>query len=164
MNEQERTIRRATIDGLKIVIRQADNRDIGFIYELMRNHLEKFFSDIKEGWSRKKFKEGYLPERIFIIEHDNIPIGFFDFEYRGKEVYVHNLHISDDYQGRGIGSYALGYIEGEGIRNNASHIIAKAFKSNKALGLMLTGMKFSIAKELPEENSLLLSKSLEMPK
>jgi len=153
---------RILINGLELMLRPAEERDIGFVYELMRHHLEDSFNQIPEKWSRKKFKEGYKPDRITIIEHANRQIGFFDIEVLDNQLYFHNLHIFGDYQGRGIGTYLLRYIECGAKKHGASSIRGKVFKSNsKLLNHLLRRRGYIIVEELPEEKSFLVKKDLE---
>jgi len=70
------------VNGLDLKLRSCKIEDQGFIYELMRNYLGKYFNSIPEGWSRQKFREGFFIERITIIEHNEMPIGFFDQEVK----------------------------------------------------------------------------------
>ena len=129
--EQSDKSNKLAVSGLELVLRRSDSKDIGFVYELMRHHLERFFSQISEGWSRKRFKIGYKPERITIIEHEDMPIGFYDLEILNGLAYVHNLHISRDYQGRNIGPVLISYIETESRNSGASYIKAKIFQENE---------------------------------
>ena len=141
--------------------RPATTQDIGFVYELMRRHMEERFQQIPEGWSRKKFKQGYDPDRITIIQHEDMPIGFFDAEHIQDKLYVHNLHISDDYKGKGIGRAIIQKIEKKAIENNIPKIKAKIFVENERfLRFLLHKMQYKVVQELPDENSYLIEKGL----
>ncbi len=147
------------VGGLELVLRTADERDIGFIYELMRNHLEDEFNKIPEGWSRKKFKEGYNPKRMVIIEHENMPVGFFDLEILNEEAYCHNLHISNDYMGKGVGLSMIRYMEKIAKERSAYLFKGKVFTSNYRLLHLLRKIGYNI-EELPQENSVLVKKEV----
>lgn len=38
--EQQKVSNKIVVGKLELALRSADNRDIGFVYELMRNHME----------------------------------------------------------------------------------------------------------------------------
>ena len=153
---------RLEVNGLEIALRTADNRDIGFVYELMRTGLEDYFEQTPEGWKRSKFKERYSPERIRILEHNSMPIGFFDLEESKASAYVHNLHLTRDYQGRGIGSRILRLIEKRAKLGGLKCIKAKVFKNNlRILSIVLSRFGYRIKKDLEKENSFLVVKDLE---
>jgi ribosomal protein S18 acetylase RimI-like enzyme len=161
--DQQEEINNVVARGLELALRQSDIRDIGFVYELMRNHFEEWFNKTSEGWSRKKFKEGYNPDRVIIIEHEDMPIGFFDLEIREGYAYAHNLHISGDYQRYGIGPKIMSFMEDEARNNSAYYIVGKVFSENVKFLRFLTGrLGYRIERELPEENSVFIRKDLEV--
>ncbi len=152
-----------TVNNLELVLRPSDGKDIGFVYELMRHHLENLFNQIPEKWSRYKFRHGYKTERITIIEHEDMPIGFFDLEISNDQAYAHNLHISSDYRGRFIGPYILRYMESEAKKLGVSSIKGKVFRSNqKFINFLLKNLEYKIESELDEEKSVLIKKNLEI--
>ena len=141
------------IDGLELRLRPCRIEDQGFVYEIMRYYLEGYFDEhTSEGWSRKKFKQGFDPLRISIIEHGKMPIGFLDYEQKENEVHWHSLILSGDYHSRGIGT-ALFEIIGEEANNENLPIRGKVFKDNTRSFNWLRKLGFEVYSNLDEENS-----------
>ncbi len=143
-----------SLNEIGIELRQARKEDIGFIYELMHSELAQLFNEnTSEGWSRNKFKKTYNPERYFIFEHDNMPIGFINLEVEEKEIYCGGLCISRDYQGRGLGTTLLSKFLEKYKLEGYELFKGKIFKDNSKSLSMVKKINFSIEKDIPEENS-----------
>jgi RimJ/RimL family protein N-acetyltransferase len=148
------------VNDLELRLRPCSLTDQGFVYELMRHHLEDFFDrNTVEGWSRTKFRQGFDPERIVIVEHDGMPVGFFDYEIIGEEVYWHNVQLSGDYQ-IGIGGRIANLIESEAKNRGAREIFGKVFSDNERVIKWVRRLGFEISREIPEENSYVVRKEL----
>ena len=149
------------VNDLELHFRPCSLTDQGFVYELMRHHLEDFFNrNTMEGWSRAKFRQGFDPERIVIIEHDGMPVGFFDYEVTGYEAYWHNIQLSRDYQGRDIGIKIAHLIEKGAREDGARSIKGKVFRDYGKMVNWVGRLGFKIVREIPEENSYVVRKEL----
>ncbi|MHA1872828.1 MAG: GNAT family N-acetyltransferase [Candidatus Heimdallarchaeaceae archaeon] len=144
------------VQGLEVKLRICTQEQIGFVYELMQQNLRRYFDQTPEGWSRQKFKKGFHPERITILEHNEMPVGFYDFELTGNFLYIHNVHLSHDYQNRGIGTRVISYLKETAQANSISHLRTKVFKENSRAFHWLQRCGFEITSELLEENSYLM--------
>ncbi len=143
-------------NNLEVKLRTATESDKGFIYELMRNHLQSYFDKYtQEKWLRIKFKERFNPKQIGIIEHDNMSVGFFEYYQKEDYLYFAHLHISHDYQRKSIGTEILRLVKEEATSKNLN-LKCKVFKENKRClnGLKMRG--FTPSAEIPEENSLIM--------
>lgn len=144
----------------ELIFRKAEINDLGFIYELMKSHLGKYFENYtKTGWSRHLFKDKLDINRLTIIEHEGMPIGFFDYELK-DHVYFHNLHISEDYQNKGIGTYALESVEEAARKNNLKELRGKVFKENTNSLNWLKKTGWIICNPIEEEDSYWVVKKL----
>ena len=155
--EKEPELKIVAVKGLELALRPANMQDIGFCYELMRNSLESDFNlYTSEGWSREKFKQGYRPERITILEHEGMPVGFYDLEVTPEYAYIHNVHISGDYQEK-IGLFAITNPIREAKKQGVPYIKAKTFMDKEKLVRVLERrFGWVIKAQIPEENSYLL--------
>ncbi len=151
------------VGDLELIVRPCQIEDIGFVYELMHHNMAGFFNRYtKEGWSRQKFKDGFIPARITIFEHGGMPVGFFDFEVNGDEAYHRNHHLSKDYWARGMGMELVKYVEDLSFNKGACRIKGKIFKANsKFLHILLSKLNYSICEDIPEEHSFIVKKTLE---
>lgn len=146
-----------------LVLRFCKEEDKSFVYELMRHYLETPFNQLTpEGWSRAKFKQGFNSSRITIIEHDDMSVGFFDIEFQDTEAYVHNLHLSGDYQREYNGIRILNFIEKSALERGMVSIKMKVFKDkNQHLNILTNKLGYHIFQDVPEEHSFFIKKYLE---
>ena len=154
-------IEKIEIGKLELKLRQCEKHDIGFVYELMCSAIGDLFARYtQEGWSRKKFKTKFSPEKIIIIEHENMPIGFLYFKKNENEIYWGGFYLSKDYREREIGTnvteYFLNKFREEGIRA----IYGKIFKANKQSLSLVEKLGFFIEGEIPEESSYIVKRYL----
>lgn len=146
---------------LEMVLHLADERDIGFCYELMCHNMRGLFDrNTQEKWSRDKFKSGFKPNRVTMVEHKNMPIGFFDYELVEDELYCHNIQLSEDYQ-NGIGTQIIRLIEQVARDCGASAVIGKVFYENSKMINWLQRQGYNLNKKIEQENSYWLRKNLE---
>jgi ribosomal protein S18 acetylase RimI-like enzyme len=149
------------VNDLELHLKPCSLADQGFIYELMRHHLEDSFNrNTEEGWSRTKFRQGFDPERIVVVEHDGMPVGFFDYELTGNEAYWRNIQLSGDYQGRNIGVKIAHLIEEGAREDGARSIKGKVFRDNRGIVNWVERLGFKIVREVPGENSYVVRKEL----
>ena len=151
---------RILVSGLELTLRPADERDIGFCYELMNHNMRDLFDrNTQERWSRIKFKSGYKSNRIKILEHDGMPIGFYDYELIGDELYWRNIQLSEDYR-NGVGTNILQLIEQSAMDCGAKAIIGKVFRENSRIIKWLQKHGYGLDKQIEEENSYWVRKDL----
>ena len=151
------------VGDLEIVLREGTQEDRQFVYQLMKFNLEeKFRRYLPEGLSDEKFDMGFKSDRITILEHEGVPIGFLDLEFRGEEAWTHNLHVSREYEGRFIGMAVLRYMERMAVERGAKIWRAKVFKENyRWINMLVERAGAKIIADLPEEHSYILGKDLE---
>ncbi len=141
------------VGDVEIKLRSCTPSDTVFVYELMHHHLENYFSQIPEGWSRTKFKEKYNPQRITVLEHEDMSIGFYDFEPMSNYLYLHNLQLSSDYQHKGIGTAVIFNSQRTAQEEGISCLKGKVFKDNHQALHWLSNCGFELKSEIPEEKS-----------
>lgn len=156
----EINLERIVIGDLELVLRPADARDLSFCYELMSHNMKDLFNrNTQEKWSRVKFKSGFKPERITIVGHDGMSIGYYDYEILGDQLYWHNIQISDDFQ-IGVGSRVVGLLEKAAEMAGAKVITGKVFCDNLRIVRWIQGLGFQVDGIIEEENSYWMKKYL----
>lgn len=128
-------------------LRPATMRESAFLYDLRAMTMKAQVEQIP-GWSPEMREAYYLdfdPKVHQIIVIDGKNAGAVSVIDRGTEVYISNLHLLPEYQGRGLGTRILGDL----MRQAASQgvpLTAQAFKRNTAslkmlerLGYVVTG-------------------------
>src|SRR3989344_1908491 len=154
MNEQE-----AIIGKLHLSLRGADKRYEPFVYELMHSSLGDFFDrNTEEGLSRVKFRQGFHPRRVTIIEHEGMPVGFFDFEKARETAIFHTQCISEDYRGRGLVFLINRLVIQEAKSLGAKRIRGKIFKDSPISLAICRRFGYNLSADLPKENSYLVER------
>lgn len=149
------------VGRLKLALRPADERDASFCYELMSHNMRELFNkNTDERWSRAKFKSGFKLERVTLIEHDGMSIGFYDCEIVGDKLYWHNIQLSEDYQ-RGIGTRIGELIEQTALDKRARVVYGKVFSDNSRIINWLQNLGYRIDERIEQENSYWVKKDLE---
>ncbi|USN45058.1 MAG: hypothetical protein H6502_03270 [Candidatus Woesearchaeota archaeon] len=139
-----------------IDLRPCEPAHIGFIYELMQQNLRAYFDATPERWSRQKFKEGFVPDRITLLEHLAMPIGYYDVEPLNG-LYVHNIQLSHDYKGFDVGPAVVTHLKSVAQNTGQSSVWGKVFYHNKAALRFFKSQGFAVVKDLPEQKSVILS-------
>jgi len=149
------------LEDIEIELRPCVKADIGFVYELMYNGLGSLFNlHTQEKWSRFKFKKTFNPSKITIFEHDEMPIGFIHLNRFQEEVYCGGLHLSEDYQNRGLGKAILSYFFSQCLKEGYKYLTGKVFKNNRKSISLINRVGFTLEKEMPEENSYFVRRTL----
>lgn len=147
--------------GLELALRPADERDIGFCYELMSHNMKVWFDkNTQKRWSRAKFRSGFKPNRITIVEHEGMPVGFYDYEMVGDNLYWHNIQLSEDYQ-KGVGTQLIILIEKTAMNFGARAIIGKVFAENSRAIEWLQKLGYNLDERIEQENSYWVKKDLQ---
>ncbi len=151
-----------TVTGLELHLRPADKKDLVFCYELMSHNMKAFFdNNTQEKWSRAKFMSGFKPDRITVIEHERMPIGFYDHEMVGDELYFHNVQLSEDYQKYGIGTQIFNLVEQKARNYGARAMIGKVFAENSKMIEWVQKFGYKLHERIEHENSYWVRKDIE---
>lgn len=106
-------------------IREATEEDSKAIADLFRIESAKkpYFQEWTEDAALEKIKGAFKSDKIYVFEEEGKIIGFAicQIEKSEKEVYIWEMWFLESFQGKGLGSQLLEYIE-EGYRK-------KGFKS-----------------------------------
>lgn len=149
-----------SIGKLELSLRTADERDIGFCYELMSHNMKDLFDrNTEEKWSRARFKSGFKQSRIIIVEHKEMSIGFYDYEIINDKLYLHNIQLSEDYR-IGIGTQIMDLLEQKARKCNIKNVIAKVFSERLKVIEWLQKQGYIIDKKIEQENSYWIKKDL----
>src|SRR5256885_1974524 len=62
-------------------------------------------------------------EEIFVAEMDDQIVGLVTIEDRGPEMELVNINVTRDFQGRGIGSHLVRFVDRKSTRLNSSHLV-----------------------------------------
>ena len=91
-------------------LRLASESDRAFLYALhcttMHEVIEKTWG-WDEAWQRSDFDRRFAEYLVWIIERDSRPAGSLWLEWKPDSLYIHELQILPDFQGKGIETAVL---------------------------------------------------------
>nr|WP_312987063.1 N-acetyltransferase [Comamonas koreensis] len=99
-------------------IRPATAGDQAVLFEVHRSvfraHIEKLWG-WDEGWQRENFYAEFASSATSVIDVDGCIGGYIQIKDEHDRIYVQNIAISEELQGRGIGTQLL-----KGLQSNAA--------------------------------------------
>ncbi len=141
----------------KFKIRNCENEDYRFVYNLLKRNMYALFVKHWGGWNPKVFRDNFNEKNIKIIEYKTKRVAFCDFEFKENFSYVNNVQISTSMQGKGLGTFLINLIEKETKKNKLRKIRLKVFKDNLARKLYL---KLGYKQIKDEGSTVILEKKL----
>ncbi|HEX5324322.1 MAG TPA: GNAT family N-acetyltransferase, partial [Capsulimonadaceae bacterium] len=87
--------------------RQATSEDYSFLYNLTVVTMKDYVAAIwgwDDAWQQSYFRQNFPNKSWQIIVVEDVDAGAFAVEERPEEIYLANLYVLPDYQGRGIGT------------------------------------------------------------
>ena len=144
-----------------LTYRKGKNFDRSFVYNILKENMQEYFDNfLPEGWSDKKFSEGFDPDRIRIFQDEGRRVGFIDVEAKGESLYVHNIQTEGLYAANGI--FLKKIVENEAKKRGLSKIIGKVFSENKKAINFFKVCEYSIRKDskLEKESSFWVEKEI----
>jgi ribosomal protein S18 acetylase RimI-like enzyme len=118
--------------------RKCKKDDYWFCYNLAKRNMEEYISKYWGGWDPKKYRQDFKKRNVNIIMHKGRRIGLYNYEKRPGHVFVVDMQISKNYQGKGIGTSILRRIEKEARKSDINKIRLEVFKDNPARKLYKT--------------------------
>ena len=91
-------------------LRPATDGDRVFLYELFARTMKSVIQQTwgwDERWQRANFSRRFDGYDVSVIEADERPAGGLFLEHRPDVIYIHEIQILPEYQGRGIGSTVI---------------------------------------------------------
>ncbi len=141
-------------DQLKL--RTCKDSDYKFVHDLTRSNMGPWIEKYWGGWNTSRFKNDFKKKNIKIVEYLRKKIGFYDIELKEDFLYIHNVQLIKESQGKGIGRYLMAQIEKELASSGMNKIVLEVFKDNPAKKLY-SQLGFIILKQ--NINSVTMGKS-----
>ncbi len=109
-------------------LRKADNNDYDFVFNLNKAVYKDYFNYVFGSWDeafQRQFCDSRLKTGVQIISTEGKDIGVLELIEKEDQIYLEEIQIDPDYQGKGLGSQII------------KDIMKKAFESNLSVGLMV---------------------------
>lgn len=126
-----------------------------WVFELTARHMKTYY-DNTWGWSAKnKRKELFeSPARYLIATCEDKPIGFIHirFEFEAGEIilYVYELHVEDEFQGKGLGKWLMQAAEFIALKRKMQGVMLTVFKENVRSRQFYYNLKYKFHPSTPE--------------
>ena len=124
----------AANESLGVTTRPATVSDEEFLWEVQRRALGPYlwaqFGTTPEQ-QREFFDRHFDLGEHLVVERDGEPIGFLFSEHRGDSVYLGNLALMPEHQGRGIGAMLVGSVVRDAAQDGLP-VTLQVLKSNQA--------------------------------
>lgn len=93
-----------------ITVLEASEEDKERVFEL---HCELFHDEIEdrwgwdEQWQKENFSKEWKRDDFEVVKHKDLVIGYLQFSKESDHIYLHNIALDPDFQGKGLGSHLL---------------------------------------------------------
>jgi ribosomal protein S18 acetylase RimI-like enzyme len=126
-------------------LRQATENDLDLTYKIKKNALQEYL-EMLWGWNEQAqhdfHSENFKKEHLQIIEQQGKVIGYLETENRIDHIFLSNIMILKDFQGKGIGKIIL-----EDLIKQYSEIRLEVLKVNKRAVQFYQNLGFEIKNE-----------------
>jgi ribosomal protein S18 acetylase RimI-like enzyme len=113
--------------------------DFQFGYDLWKLTQKEYLDKIRGQWNEEFENANYKDERNrniennYLIKYNKNNIGWFEYELYTKYIYINQIHIQPEYQGKGIGTKIISEIIKYGKRNKKNIYLDVLMYNDKAL-------------------------------
>lgn len=106
---------------LEITFKSADAGDVDLLAEFVREFYEFDGHGFDEGVARPALRQilsDHSLGRVWLIEVDGSAVGYvvltlgFSLMYLGRDAFVDEIYVRENYRGRGVGRRGLEFVEG----------------------------------------------------
>ena len=91
-------------------LRKATDQDLDLTFKIKQNALQEYL-EMLWGWNEKAqkdfHKKEYKKEHFQVIELQNEPIGYLEIEPFQEHIFLANLMILQQFQGKGLGKIIM---------------------------------------------------------
>lgn len=129
----------------KIGVRPALPADVEWL-DVFYESLMKPYVELTHSWDTSIFRKCYDPDVSSIIQYDGEDIGFLVVKERADGLYLGDIQLKREYQGKGIGSYFIKQILSSENRQGRE-VRLRVLKGNPAIKLYLR-FGFKVDQEL----------------
>lgn len=126
--------------------RKATDEDLDLTFKIKQNALQEYL-EMLWGWNekaQKKFhRKEFKKEHFQVIELQNEPIGYLEIEPFKDHIFLANLMILQQFQGKGLGKIIM-----QGLIKNNPKIVLEVLKVNQRAIKFYQGLNFEITEDL----------------
>ena len=139
-------------------LRKSTSQDLDLTYKIKKNALSEYL-ELLWGWNNEAqyefHQEHFNPNNFQLIEIFDEPIGYLETTQKNDVLFLLNLMISKQFQGKGIGKIILG-----DLLKNHSHIELEVLKVNLRAIRFYQNFGFKILEEMDDAFQMVFQKTI----
>lgn len=111
------------VSAVAVSLRPATESDRAFLFDLFARTMRSVIQQTwgwDERWQRANFSRRFTGYAVSVIEVDGRGIGGLFLEHRPEDIYIHEIQILPEYQGRGIGTAVIRRVMDEAASRGAA--------------------------------------------
>lgn len=131
---------------VKYLLREAEDTDIDFIYEIKKKYLYQYVEMLfgwDEEYQRNEFESDFNMYDFRIVVLDDESVGFVQTKENEYRINITEIHILPGYQGKGLGSLIINDINERAARNG-KYVSADCFIANERACNLYRSLGFSL--------------------
>lgn len=128
------------------VMKLYPSQDYDTSLDLVETLMLPYYAEYGLEWHREERKKLYQQSEHFSIQQDGQFAGILVYGFREDDLYIYELEILQEQQGKGLGSQAIQYLETIAKEKQIGFIRLNVFKSNSAFEFYRK-QGFTLAKE-----------------
>ena len=106
-----------------------------FACELAKANMRPYYKRYEIEWSDDSFLQECKMLESYIIYKADTEVGFMSLSYNGSSLYIRDIHLSEKYLDKGIGTWAVSQATSIAASRGLGTIRLKVFKDNPAKSL-----------------------------
>jgi ribosomal protein S18 acetylase RimI-like enzyme len=131
---------------MNFTLRPATRADADWLYALrrvtMQTYVEAAFGHWDAAAQRSRFHAGHELANMEIIELEGRGVGLLHVERWPHEIFLANIHVEPRFQGRGLGTAVIHWLQEEGRRTRRP-VRLQVLKTNPLARTLYTRLGFS---------------------
>src|SRR5438067_4721946 len=109
----------------------------------MRDAIERTWGIWDEPWQRAYFEARFDPKAISVITLDGADVGVLWVERRPAELYIAEIEVAPEFQGRGVGTAVLADVLAR-ARAEALPVTLQVLQANAGAGRLYERLGFRV--------------------
>lgn len=116
-------------------LRPATSGDLHFARSLTRQNMLRYYIQHDLLWLDEAFDVAWAGRENWLIVQGELAVGYASLSRNAKALYIRELHITEAFQRRGAGSWAIGQVWAMTCSERRPALRLTVFKNNPAQAL-----------------------------
>ncbi|OLS61709.1 GNAT family N-acetyltransferase [Pseudomonas putida] len=122
---------------MSLQLLRASDLDLPYARDLTRKGMLRYYCDFDLLWQDEAFDQGWGWREQWRVMDDDRRVGFCSLSQDMRALYIRELHISEEFQGQGVGTWVLRELNTWAGQRRLPWMRLTVFKTNPARQLYL---------------------------